>query len=145
MELFFNELSLVGKESIDNNAILELIKVYRSLRQLEHSWIYDGRSCIGLALASILNSASLSIYATKWNTEFVDILKDDNINVVRNIWTERHVDIHIPQLQLDEEPELIETDLRVEDKRISLRHDHGMDVLTEFSKRLVSVCWLSLF
>lgn len=104
---------------------------------LEHSWIYDGRSCIGLALASILNSASLSIYATKWNTEFVDILKDDNINVVRNICTERHVDIHIPQLQLDEEPELIETDLRVEDKRISLRHDHGMDVLTEFSKRLV--------
>lgn len=190
MELFFNELSLVGKESIDNNAILELIKVYRLLRQydvttcridstdnlkllqmiqglpnsinirnfyfsffrppyesaaveqmqdeyFEHNWIYDGRSCIGLALASILNSAGLSIYATKWNIEFVDILKDDNINVVRNICTERHVDIHIPQLQLDEEPELIETDLRVEEKRISLRHDHGMDVLTEFSKRLV--------
>lgn len=190
MELFFNELSLAEKESIDNNAILELIKVYRLLRQydvttcridstdnlkllqmiqglpnsinirnfyfsffrppyesvaveqmqdeyFEHNWTYDGRSCIGLALASILNSVGLSIYATKWNTEFVDILKDDSINIVRNICTERHVDIHIPQLQLDEEPELIETDLRVEDKRISLRHDHGMDVLTEFSKRLV--------
>lgn len=33
MELFFNELSLTGKESIDNVSILELIKVYRSLRQ----------------------------------------------------------------------------------------------------------------
>ena len=33
MELFFNELSLTGKENIDNVSILELIKVYRSLRQ----------------------------------------------------------------------------------------------------------------
>lgn len=190
MELFFNELSLTGIESIDNNSILELIKVYRSLRQYDvttcrigstdnlkllqmiqnipnslnirnfyfsffrppyesaaveqmqdeyfgHDWLYNDRSCIGLALASILNSVGLSIYTTNWNTAFVDIMKDDNINTVRNICTERHVDIHIPQLQFDEEPELIETDLQVGDKRISLRHDHGLDVLTEFSKRLV--------
>lgn len=190
MELFFNELSLVGKESIDVNSILELIKVYRSLRQYNittcridstdhmkmfqmiqnmsdslnirnfyfsffrppyesmaveqiqdeyygHDWFCDNMPCIGLALASILYSVSLSIYDTKWNTEFVHIMKDDEINTARNICTEGHVGIHILQLQSDKEPELIETDLQVEDKRISLRHDHGMDVLTEFSKRLI--------
>lgn len=190
MELFFNELSLIGKESIDNNSILELIKVYRLLRKydvttcrisstdnlkllqmiqsipdslniknfyfsffrtpyesasveqmqdeyFDHDWFYDDSSCIGFALAAVLNSAGLSIYAAKWNTAFVDIMKDDSINTVRNICTERHVDIHIPQMQLDEEPELIETDLKAEEKRISLRQDHGMDVLTGFSKRLV--------
>lgn len=66
------------------------------------------------------NLAALSIYVI--HSDFV--------------CTEEHVDIHIPQLQLDEETELIETDLQ-EDKKISLRHDHGIDVLMEFSKRLV--------
>lgn len=33
MELFFNELSLIGKDNIDNVSILELVKVYRLLRQ----------------------------------------------------------------------------------------------------------------
>ena len=174
MELFFNELSLTGKESIDNVSILELIKVYRSLHQynittcridsvdnlklfqllqnmpdslnirnfyfsffrppyesmaveqiqdeyFSYEWLLDDIPCVGLALAYILDSAGLSIYE----------------KAVRNICTEGHVDIHISQLQLNEEPELIETDLQVEDKRISLRHDHGMDVLTEFSKRLI--------
>ncbi len=190
MELFFNELSLIGKESIDNVSIMELIKVYRSLRQYNittcridsvdnlklfqmiqnmpdslnirnfyfsffrppyesmaveqiqheyfgHEWLLDDEPCIGLALAHILNSAGLSIYETKWNMAFIHLMKDNDIKAVRNICTERHVDIHISQLQLGEEPELIETDLQVEDKRISLRHDHGMDVLTEFSKRLI--------
>ena len=102
-----------------------------------HEWLLDDRSCIGLALAHILNSAGLSIYEKKWDTAFIHLMKDNDIKAVRNICTEGHVDIHISQLQLDEEPELIETDLQVEDKRISLRHDHGMDVLTEFSKRLI--------
>ena len=97
----------------------------------------DDRSCIGLALAHILNSAGLSIYEKEWNTAFTHLMKDNDRKAVRNICTEGHVDIHISRLQLDEEPELIETDLQVEDKRISLRHDHGMDVLTEFSKRLI--------
>lgn len=64
-------------------------------------------------------------------------MKDDDINTVRNICKEGHVDIHISQLQSDEEPELIETELQAKDKRISLRQDHGIDVLTEFSKRLI--------
>ena len=102
-----------------------------------HNWSYGDRPCIGLALASILNSAGLSIYESEWNAAFIHLMKDEDIEIVRNICTNEHVDIHIPQLQSEGEPELIETDLRIEDKKITLRHDHGMDVLTEFSKRLI--------
>lgn len=190
MELFFNELSLIGKESIDYVSVLEFIKVYRSLRQFNittcridsednlklfqmiqnmpdslnirnfyfsffrppyesmdveqiqdeyfgHEWLLDDIPCVGLALAYILDSAGLSIYEKKWNTAFIHLMKDNDMKTVRNICTEGHADIHISQLQSDEEPELIETDLQVEDKRISLQHDHGMDVLAEFSKRLI--------
>lgn len=190
MELFFNELSLKGKERIGVDCVSELIKVYRGLRKYDittcridsadnlklfqmiqnmpdaaniknfyfsffrppyesmaveqeqdeyfaHDWFYDGRSCIGFALASILNSAGLSLYETERDAAFISLMKDDNVDKVRNIGREEHVDLHIPQLQSEEEPELVETELLIEDKKISLRHDHGMDILTEFSKRLI--------
>ena len=88
-------------------------------------------------MASILNSAGLSIYGVVWDVPFVHLMRDDIDISVRNICTERHVDIHIPQIQLDEEPELVESSLAVADKNISLRNDHGMDVLMDFSKRLL--------
>ncbi len=104
---------------------------------LNHEWIYHGKSCIGLPLAIIMNSAALSVYETDWKDAFIHITKDGNMNAVRNICIEQHVDLHIPQIQLDEEPILIECDLEIKDKKISLRSDHGVDVLTEFSKRLL--------
>ncbi|MCI9296876.1 MAG: hypothetical protein HFI10_05480 [Lachnospiraceae bacterium] len=190
MELFFNELSISGKENIGSESVLSLINVYRALRKYNittcridsgdnlklfrmiqnmpdslniknfyfsffrppyesanveqeqdeyycHNWSYNERPCIGLALASILNSAGLSICENDWNAAFVHLRKDDDIKTVRNICTEEHVDIHIPQLQSEKESELVETDLQIEDKKIALRHDHGMAVLTEFSKRLI--------
>ncbi len=104
---------------------------------LMHEWLYNGRSCIGLPLAVILSSAALSIYDSDWKDAFINITKDGDINAVRNICIKQHVDLHIPQIQLCEEPDLVESDLEVKDKKISLRSDHGVDVLTEFSKRLL--------
>ena len=39
----------------------------------EHEWFYNGRSCIGLPLAVILNSAALSIQKSDWNNAFIYI------------------------------------------------------------------------
>lgn len=103
----------------------------------KHDWTYEGENCIGFALAHLLNSASLSIYSTDWNTPSIHILKDkDSINI-RNICTKDHVDIHIPQMQGDSEIELLQCHLQPPDKKIHLRDDHGKDVLFNFSKRLV--------
>lgn len=103
----------------------------------EHEWLYNGKSCIGLPLAVILNSASLSIYEPDWGDAFVYITRDNDACDVRNISIEQHVDIHIPQIQVSGELELVESDLQIEDKKISLRDDHGIDVLMDFSKRLI--------
>lgn len=104
---------------------------------LEHEWSYSGKSCIGFPLAIILNSAALSIYEPDWNESFIQIMKDGDIDTARNICTKQHVDIHIPQIQSDQEPELIECNLRAEDKEVVLRNDHGIDELTNFSRRLI--------
>lgn len=104
---------------------------------LIHEWLYNGKSCIGLPLAVILGSAALSIYKSDWKDAFINITKDGDINTARNICIKQQVDLHIPQIQLQEEPELVESDLEVKDKKISLRSDHGIDVLMEFSKRLL--------
>lgn len=103
----------------------------------EHEWLYNGKSCIGLPLAVILNAAALSIYESDWSDAFVYVTKDSIPDTVRNISLEQHVDIHIPQIQESEEPELVESDLQIKEKKISLRNDHGADVLMDFSKRLI--------
>lgn len=102
-----------------------------------HEWFYNGKSCIGLPLAAILNSTTFSIFEAAWKDAFIYITKDGEPNVVRNICVRQHVDLHIPQICASEEPELAESDLQAEDKKISLRNDHGIDVLMDFSKRLV--------
>ncbi len=190
MDLFFNELSIDGKKSINKDSAISLVKVYRSLRQyeittcriasednqklhemiqsmpdflnirnfyfaffrspyesenvekeqneyFEHEWRYNGKTCIGLPLASILKSAALSICEADWCGAFVDVTKDGDVETVRNISTEQHVNTHIPQIQTSEEAELVESGLQIEDKKISLRDDHGIDVLMDFSKRLI--------
>ena len=190
MDLFFNELSIEGKESISKDSVLAFVKVYRVLLKykittcriasednhklhqmiqsmpdflnirnfyfsffrspydsekveqeqneyFEYEWLYNGKSCIGLPLAVIMNSAALSIGESGWSDAFVYITKDSDVETARNISLEQHVDMHIPQIQASEEPELVECDLRIEDKKISLRDDHGIDILMDFSKRLI--------
>ena len=114
----------------------EMVEIKQN-EYLEHEWSYHGKPCIGFSLAIILNSATLSIYEKTWNEPFIHIMKDGDIDIARNICTKQHIDIHIPQIQSDQEPELIECNLRAEDKEIVLRDDHGIDDLTNFSKRLI--------
>lgn len=83
----------------------------------EHEWLYNGKSCIGLPLAVILNAAALSIYESDWSDAFVYVTKDSIPDTVRNISLEQHVDIHIPQIQESEEPELVESDLQIKEKK----------------------------
>lgn len=104
---------------------------------LEHEWLYHDRACVGFSLAAILNSAALSIYESEWENGFIPITKDGAADTVRNISTEQHVDLHIPQILKKEEPELVECDLQTEEKKILLRDDHGKDILMDFSKRLI--------
>lgn len=189
LELFFNELSIDGKQSISGESVKVLVNAYRLLNKygittcridsadnlkllqmiqnmpdsfniknfyfaffrspyesetvekeqeeyLTHAWSYQGKPCIGLALASVLNSVGFSIYGIDWDVAFVQLMKDDDIDTVKHICTEKQIDIHIPEIQLKKGTELVKTDLLAEDKKISLRHDHGMEVLIEFSKRL---------
>jgi hypothetical protein len=189
LELFFNELSIEGAESISREAVLAFVKVYRALIKYEittcriasednhklhqmiqsmpdsfniqnfyfsffrspyesemveqeqdeylaHEWMHQGKPCIGLPLAAICDAAVLSIYAPLWNETIVYIARDGDEMPVRNIGTEQHVHIHMPQLQ-HREPELVESALQAEDKKISLRDDHGKDLLMDFSRRLI--------
>jgi hypothetical protein len=195
LDLFFNELSLEGKESIKIKSALMLVKVYRALLKYNittcridsadnvklfqmiqnmpdsfnirnfyfsffrtpyeseivekeqdeyyaHNWSYEGKMCIGLALASMMNSAALSILETEWDMPFIHLMKDDNAGAVRNICTEEHVDVHIPKIQQEGKTELIESDMPFENKKISLRDDHGKDILLDFSKRLVRCTYI---
>lgn len=108
----------------------------------EYNWTYKGQSCIGFALAFLLDSASLSIHTFDWNTPFVHFFKDDIPSEARNICCEEHVDMHIPQIQSEIEIELLKCDLKSDEKKIVLRNDHGMDVLEDFSKRLIRCPYL---
>lgn len=190
MDLFFNELSIEGKENISKDAVLAFAKVYRALLKykvttcriasednhklhqmiqsmpdflnirnfyfaffrspyesaevekeqdeyLGYEWFYNGKPCVGLPLAVILNSAVLSIYGSDWSDAFVCLAKDNDIVTARNISMEQHVEVHIPQILENKEPELAESDLRIEDKKIVLRDDHGKDILLDFSRRLI--------
>lgn len=190
MDLFFNELSMEGKECIDKDSVQMLAKVYQALREsqittcriasadnhklfkmiqelpdslniknfyfaffrspyetesveqeqdeyLAHDWRYNTRPCIGLALAVIFRSAVLSLCEPVWNVPFLSVEKDGDPSSVKNICTEEHVALHVSKLQSEEEPELTESGLAAEEKKISLRDDHGMNVLMDFSKRLV--------
>lgn len=195
MELYFNELSLKNRDSMDNDSIVVMTEVYKELLRYNittcriasednarlfqmisnmpnssnvknfyfsffrspyesegveekqddyygYSWLYDGEECIGFALAVILDSASFSIYSPCWNMPFIDIAQDEVLDKVRNICVKGHVDIHIPHIQNKEEIVLVTCDIEAESKRIALRNDHGMDVLKDFSKRLLRCPYL---
>ncbi|MCI8389758.1 MAG: hypothetical protein HFI35_03465 [Roseburia sp.] len=104
---------------------------------LSHSWHCGEESCVGLAFAYLLDAAGFSIRESGWNVPSVAILKDGQEVTVRNICTQEHVKLYAPHLKEAGETGLSKTSLTVSEKEISLRDDHGADVLERFSKRLV--------
>lgn len=108
-----------------------------------HSWTYGAESCIGFALAYLLDSACFSIYSQEWNLPLIRFLKDEVPTDTRNICTKEHVKRHITHLRHNSEIELLPCGIPVSDKKIVLRNDHGMDVLEDFSKRLIHCPYLT--
>lgn len=89
------------------------------------------------ALAFLLDSASFSIYSADWDSPTIDFLKDGESTNARNICTKEHVVFHALHMENQRGIELLECGMPISDKKIVLRNDHGMDVLEEFSKRLL--------
>ncbi len=188
MEIYFNELSIKNKSSVDYNAVQMIASAYKELSgsgittcriaaedchrlfqmiqalpesvnvrnfyfsffrppyesdavedmqdtYFSHSWQCGKEECVGLAFAFLLDSAGVSICGPDWNVPFVDILKDERRETVRNICSQEHVKLHFPRKQ--ETVSLIKTNLAVREKAIVLRDDHGADVLEKFSRRLI--------
>jgi len=190
VDLFFNELSIKGKDKITIDSVIAITKVYKELMKYhittcrissednarlfqmicnipnsmnaknfyfsffrspyeseevkqkqeeyyKHSWIYQDEECLGFALAILFHSASFSIYSEKWDVPLIEFLKDTQMVCVRNICTKEHINFHLPQLQRETQIELLLCDIAISEKKINLRQDHGMDVLKEYSKRLI--------
>lgn len=190
MDLFFNELSIKGKDEITVDSVIAIAKVYKELikyhittcrissedntrlfqmignmpnsinvknfyfsffrspyeseeveqkqeEYYKYSWSYQDEECLGFALAILFDSASFSIYSKEWDIPLIEFLKDTQRLCARNICTKEHIDFHLPQLQGETQTELLLCDISISEKKINLRQDHGMDVLREYSKRLI--------
>lgn len=106
-------------------------------KYLENNWLYKEKDCFGMALAYLLHSIALSISQKEWEQECLSITKNGQEVFVRNISLSEHVAIHSDFLQEYMQVELVECLLLHTDKKITLRDDHGKDVLMEFSKKLL--------
>lgn len=101
--------------------------------------------CQGLAIANIYNTLSISFFSDDFwgNVEYSLIIKDENevfisIDKVYQVAKPEHLTQLATYIEESKEAELIESELKPEDKKIKLRDDHGKDVLMAFSKKLVN-------
>ena len=120
------------KAPYEENALVDA----HSDEYLSHEWKCKDLKCLGLAMAYLTNTISLSIDPSRWK-ETVDIFKDNDIISVRNISDSIHVDYYSQWFEDLKPIELISTAKSPLEKRIKLRDDHGKDVLMAFSKKLL--------
>ena len=104
---------------------------------LDHDWTCEGKLCIGLSLAVIMDSVSVSIGEEEWNRSFIAILCDETEKDARNLFGEDTVAAHAEWLEGLLPVQLITCSLKPNEKQINLGDDHGKDVLTAFARRLV--------
>ena len=102
---------------------------------LRHEWKVEGKSCQGLAYAFLNDSVAISLSQSPWSRFFVNIMKDSEGVMVRNVFSS-DITPHLEWLESSSALELITTDLCPSDKVIALRDDHGQDMLRRFAKRL---------
>ena len=96
---------------------------------LAHSWIYMERECYGLALAYIMDSASVSICNSIWSSPVISIERDKEVVGIRNLYDSKTFMFHQDWLEGLHPIELIICPNSPEEKKIKLRDDHGKDVL----------------
>ncbi len=104
---------------------------------LNEEWKYNGVSCLGLAVAYLSDSVTLSVSLNDWPDHTVYVERGDTIVNVRNITDIKHAELHTDWLQSLKKPELLKTDLTPDSKCIHLRDDHGKDKLFALSKKLL--------
>jgi hypothetical protein len=102
---------------------------------LTHKWMYDTQECFGLAFSYLAESLSVSFDTETWK-EIVEIKKDCETVSVKNASERSHIEYHQNWLDSLKNIELIETSIAWNEKKISLRDDHGKDKLLDFSKKI---------
>lgn len=117
---------------IENDAIEARQDIFLASR-----WLFQGRECVGLAYASITDSMALSTGDDLWDKAILNITKDEASVEVRNLYSIDNLNSHLEWLENQREVELIISDISPEKKKIDLRHDHGQDVLLDFSRKLL--------
>lgn len=103
---------------------------------LEAEWKYFDKNCLGLAMSYLTNGLSFSFCSEKWPA-FVQITRNGTLVSARNAAKVDDVKIHAEWLDSFKEIQLVKSDIEPDKKKITLRHDHGKDVLYKFSKRIV--------
>ncbi len=101
------------------------------------NWSCDGADCVGLAMAYLLESASLSIYQGKWVEGIIKINRNSSIITVCNISSQEHIEENRDVFENKISISLVKSFIPEEQKKICLRDDHGRDLLLNFSKRIV--------
>ena len=114
----------------------EVIAVQEEL--LNNPWSFNEAECFGFAIAYLLDSICFSIDCRNWDVPSYSILKNDKAVNVRSFSDVHTLSFHEPWLLSLKSVELVPCLALPQDKSISLRDDHGKDVLMDFSKRLVN-------
>lgn len=109
---------------------------------LGHKWEFEKQECIGLAMSYLTESLSISFDSEKWK-EIVEIQKDCKTVNVNNASEQSHIKYHQEWIDSFKKIELIESDICWNDKKISLRDDHGKDILMDFSKKICRCSYVS--
>lgn len=193
MELYFNELSIQGRNfSVDN--LLQLLKIREFIRSfditvcrtscedsnrivnflinnknndsrardlmsgllsflqppyegsqltdekedffLQGEWQYDGKQCVGLAWVVVFETFAVSYFAPEWDKDILQVVCEQKMFSVSNFCNGEHCSHLSHQLENSQKIELVPSEIAPEDKEISLRDDHGKDILERFSKRV---------
>ena len=111
--------------------------ISQSDEYLEHRWRYKTAECFGLAWGYILDTLVLSLYSEEWDKTEVEIFRDELSVNVRHFCDAKHLECHREWYESKQEVKLLVCGVLPEDKHISLRDDHGKDILLGFGKRLL--------
>ncbi len=124
-------------ENIENKFIQNYYSVHAPANE-----DLDGEEVEGLAVAFLYNTLAVSLQTDAfWNQTKISLSEkhEDNEQTVqvRHANNPDHILEHQEWVELCRPVELLDSHLAETDKKISLREDHGKDMLQTFSKRLI--------
>ena len=102
-----------------------------------HEWKYGEENVLGLALAYIMDSFSISVGTGQWDVPELNITRDDETVITRNLYGIKTFQHYQEWFRQVAPIQLIKCGLSPSEKRIHLRDDHGKDILQTFCERLI--------